>query len=203
METRLVAILIAGLTIASVMPAANALTPRIDFNDNHYTYLTFGEHRICGDHMCKPHEWDQWMAQLMQNQLKNGGTVPLEGIPTSASLNQVMIEGNNGAINTSNGKISKVTTFDMGDNEFSSFVSISYNGYLDINHIVVYQKNSGISLLRAWIEPQWKSTINQDNVSFDSKESNLYRAKVINVVIVTDGKPAFSLDTLSSTNPFP
>jgi hypothetical protein len=91
----------------------------------------------------------------------------------------------------------------MGGNEFSSFVSISYYGYFDIDHIVVSQKSPGISIHRAWIEPQWNAAIKSDTVSFDSRDTVLYHDKVINVVIVTDGKPVFSLGTLSSSNPFP
>jgi hypothetical protein len=201
MKTGYVAMTLFALSIILVLPA-NALTPRVNFDDNHYTFLTFGSIRICGDHICKQHEWDNWLTQLMQNQLKNGGALPQEIIPGTIIGNQTNASSGNLLIDTSSGKITRVTTFDMGNNEFSSFVSISYNGNLEINHIAVSQTNSGISILRAWIEPQWNSNVKSDSVSFDSNESALYHARVINVVLVTDGEPSFSLDTLSS-NQFP
>jgi hypothetical protein len=198
MKAAFVAIMIVALSLALLLPVANALTPRLDFSDNHFTYRTFGSMRICGDHICKPHEWEQWMGQLMENQLKNGGALPEESISSTSTANPTPSGAGNGLLDTSGGKITRVTTFDMGNNEFSSFVSISYHGYLNINHIVVSQANPGVSIYRAWIEPQWGSAVKSANVTFDSRDLVLYHNKVINAVIVTDGNPSFSLDTLSS-----
>jgi hypothetical protein len=201
MRIILIAFLAVVTSMTLVFSSASALTPRLDFNDNHFTYLNAGEIRICGDHICHPGEWTQWMTQLMKNQLKNAGPIPEQTIPYGYSLRPIAY-GMNGATVPSSGEITKITTFDMGGNEFSSFVSISYDGYLDINHIVISQKSPKVSIYRAWIEPQWKTTIKSDTVSFDSRDTALYHAKVINVVIVTNGKPVFSLGTLSSTNLF-
>src|SRR5579872_514280 len=54
-----------------LLPAANALTARDNFDDNHYTYISLGGPKVCGEHLCKPGEWNQWIHQLMSNQLKN------------------------------------------------------------------------------------------------------------------------------------
>ncbi len=193
------AIVVTAISLAIVLPQANALTPRLDFNDNHFTYRTFGTIHICGDHLCDSKEWGQWVAQLMTNQIKNGGALPLERIPGTYAVNQTYANSGGSLIDTSSAKITKVTIFDMGNNEFSSFISISYNGYLNINHIVVSQTSPGTLIHRAWIEPQWSSTIKSGKVTFDSSESTLYHDRVINVVIVTDGMPSFSLDTLASS----
>ena len=201
MKITYVAILFAAVSIMLVLPEANALTPRTDFNDNHFTYHTFTTIHICGDRVCTNDEWNQWVDQLMASQIQNGGTIPSASIlgmygyqPTTGSSGNLT--------NTSNAKITKVTTFDIGNGEFSSFVSISYDGYLQINHIVVSQTKPGITIHRAWIEPQWSSIIQPGNVTFDSNESALHHNRVVNIVLVTNGKPTFSLDNISS-NHFP
>ena len=201
MKITYVAILFAAVSIMLVLPEANALTPRTDFNDNHFTYHTFTTIHICGDRVCTNDEWNQWVDQLMASQIQNGGTIPSASIlgmygyqPTTGSSGNLT--------NTSNAKITKVTTFDIGNGEFSSFVSISYDGYLQINHIVVSQTKPGITIHRAWIEPQWSSIIQLGNVTFDSNESALHHNRVVNIVLVTNGKPTFSLDNISS-NHFP
>jgi hypothetical protein len=198
MKITFVAIMFIAVSIMLVLPEANALTPRTDFSDNHFTYLTFTTIHICGDRICTPDEWDQWIGQLMSSQIQNDGSIPstsnlgMYGQPSATSSPGSMTD-------TSNAKITKVTTFDIGNNEFSSFVSISYDGYLQINHIVVSQTKPGITIHRAWIEPQWSSVIQPGNVTFDSNQSSLHHNSVINLVLVTDGKPTFSLDTLSSS----
>jgi len=198
MKITYIAILFAAVSIILVLPEANALTPRTDINDNHFTYHTFTTIHVCGDRVCTHDEWDQWMGQLMASQTQNGGTFPS---PSALNMYGQSSTSSSGNLNdTSNAKITKVTTFDIGNGEFSSFVSISYNGNLQINHIVVSQTNPGITIHRAWIEPQWSSVIQPVNVTFDSSESTLHHNGVINLVLVTDGKPAFSLDTLSSSH---
>lgn len=201
MKITYIAILFAAVSIILVLPEANALTTRTNFDDNHFTYHTFTTIHVCGDRVCSPDEWDQWIGQLMASQIQNGGTIPyasilsMYGQPPATSISGNMTD-------TSNAKITKVTTFDLGNGEFSSFVSISYDGYLQINHIVVSQTSPSITIHRAWIEPQWFSAIEPGNVTFDSTQTVLHHNSVINLVLVTDGKPTFSLDTLSS-NPFP
>ena len=199
MKITYVAILFAAVSIMLVLPEANALTPRTDFSDNHFTYHTFTTIHICGDRVCTNDEWNQWIGQLMASQIQNGGTIPstsildMYGQPSTTSSSGNLTD-------IANAKITKVTTFDIGNGEFSSFVSISYTGYLQINHIVVSQANPGITIHRAWIEPQWSSIIQPGNVTFDSNESALHHDGVINLVLVTSGKPTFSLDTISSNH---
>jgi len=198
MKITYVAIMFAVMSIMLVLPEANALTPRTDINDNHFTYHTFTTIHICGDRVCTYDEWNQWISQLMASQIQNGGT-----FPSASALNLYGKSSTNSSGNltdTSNAKITKVTTFDIGNGEFSSFVSVSYDGYLHINHIVVSQTKPGIIIHRAWIEPQWSSVIQPGNVTFDSNQSALHHNGVINLVLVTDGKPTFSLDDISSSH---
>lgn len=196
-----IAMMFAAVSIVLALPAANALTTRTNFNDDHFTYHTFTTIHICGDRVCTNDEWNQWIGQLMSSQVQNGGTIPYTGIldmygqPPTTGISDKMTD-------TSNAQITKVTTFDIGNGEFSSFMTISYNGYLAINHIVVSQTKTGVTIHRAWIEPQWSSLVQPQNVTFDSNQSVLHHNSIINVVLVTDGKPTFSLDTLSS-NQFP
>jgi len=71
------------------LPAANALTSRSNFNDNHYTALYPGGPRICGDHVCAPGEYDKMQQELAQAQMKGkAGT-------TSMSQGQNMMQGQN------------------------------------------------------------------------------------------------------------
>jgi hypothetical protein len=100
-----------------VLPAANALTPRLDFNDNHYTYLNAGEIRVCGDHICHPDEWNYWMTQLMKNQRKNAGSLPEDMIPNGYNLNPIAY-GKSGSTDPSSGEITKITTFEWVEMSF-------------------------------------------------------------------------------------
>ena len=198
MKVTQVALVSMAVVMTMVFSSASALTPRLDFNDNHYTYLNAGEVRVCGDHLCHLDEWNYWLTQLMNNQDKNAGPLPEPQLPTGYNTNPTSKDNSD----PPSGQITKVTTFNMGGNEYSSFVSISYSGYLDINHIVVSQTSPKVSIYRAWIEPQWNSTISSASVTFDSRDTVLSHDRVINVVIVTNGKPEFSLGPLSSTSLF-
>lgn len=197
MKTTLIVVLAMVTSMTLLLPQANALTPRLEFNDNHFTYHTFGETRVCGDHLCHPDEWNYWISQLMQNQRKNTGSVPEDTIPTEYNLKQITYNENSSTNPSS--EITKVTTFYMGNNEFSSFISISYTGYLYINHIIVSQTDPSVVIHRGWISSQWSSTITSDHISFESSDTSLYHDKTINAVIVTIGKPTFSLGNLSSS----
>src|SRR5438445_4701121 len=62
------------------LPAANALTSRSNFNDNHYTALYPGGPRICGGHVCSPGEYDKMQQELAQAQMKGKtGTTSTQG----------------------------------------------------------------------------------------------------------------------------
>ena len=72
-----------------ILPVANALTSRNNFNDNHYTSLYPGGPRICGDQVCTPGEYSKMQQELAQAQLKGKtGT-------TSASLGHNTIQKQN------------------------------------------------------------------------------------------------------------
>ncbi len=55
------------------MPTASALTPRMDFDDNHYTARFHGGLGICGDHICKPGEYSNWQKALNKAQMERQG----------------------------------------------------------------------------------------------------------------------------------
>ncbi len=62
-------------SIWETLPAANALSSRTTFNDNHYTASHPGGTKICGDHVCAPGEYDKMQQALAQSQ-RTGKTVP-------------------------------------------------------------------------------------------------------------------------------
>jgi len=79
MQTKLLALLfittvLASSFIAYVMPTANALTTRTDFSDRH-TSASYGNSRICGDHICKPGEQTQWLNKMAELQREGTGKI--------------------------------------------------------------------------------------------------------------------------------
>ncbi len=63
------------LIVAVSIPAASALTARNTFNDNHCTARFSCGQKICGDHMCGPGEYAQYVKALSQAQM-TGKTAP-------------------------------------------------------------------------------------------------------------------------------
>jgi hypothetical protein len=80
------AVLVTSIAAVTI-PAANALTSRSSFNDNHYTALYPGGPRICGDHLCAPGEYDKMQQAIAQAQMKGktGSTTP--STPTTPQMN--------------------------------------------------------------------------------------------------------------------
>ena len=72
------AVLISSLA-ATVLPSANALTQRTDFSNRHTT-ASWGNSRVCGDHICKSGEQTEMLMKLSAAQRGanwNGkGTMP-------------------------------------------------------------------------------------------------------------------------------
>ena len=72
------AVLISSLA-ATVLPSANALTQRTDFSNRHTT-ASWGNSRVCGDHICKSGEQTEMQMKLSASQRGvnwNGkGTMP-------------------------------------------------------------------------------------------------------------------------------
>ncbi|HEV2193729.1 MAG TPA: hypothetical protein VGR54_08950 [Nitrosopumilaceae archaeon] len=61
----LLAIAISSILALSItLPAATALTQRDNFDDSHTTALYLGGQKICGDHLCKPGQYDKQLKQL-------------------------------------------------------------------------------------------------------------------------------------------
>lgn len=76
MQKKLLALLfvtavLASSFAASVLPLANALTQRTEFNDQHRT-ATNGGTNVCGDHVCANGEKTQWLEKMSQLQ-RNAG----------------------------------------------------------------------------------------------------------------------------------
>jgi hypothetical protein len=61
----LLAIAISSILALSItLPAATALIQRDNFNDSHTTARFLGGQKICGDHLCKPGEYDTHLQQI-------------------------------------------------------------------------------------------------------------------------------------------
>ena len=61
----LLAIAISSIVALSItLPAATALIQRDNFDDSHTTVRFLGGQKICGDHMCKPGEYDKQLKHL-------------------------------------------------------------------------------------------------------------------------------------------
>src|SRR5437667_142170 len=75
---------------------------------------------------------------------------------------------------------------------------MDFNGNHNINHIVVSQLNPDVKILRAWLNPDWQASKTLYRVTLDSSLASLVSGQTVNMVIMTDGKPAFSLDTLAT-----
>ena len=61
----LLAIAISSIVALSItLPAATALTQRDNFDDSHTTARYLGGQKICGDHMCKPGQYDKQLRIL-------------------------------------------------------------------------------------------------------------------------------------------
>lgn len=194
MKPILAATLLSVVSIVLLLPVASALTPRSDFGDNVSTYRLFGS-KVCGDHLCKPGEWNMWINNLITNQVKKFNT--LIGIKNPPSIKSASYDTKN-LLGTSSGDITRINTFSMGAGQFTSFVSVTNHSPLGVNHIVISQTNPAVKTLKAWISPQWDSSIALYQISFDTSKSSLTQDQTLNIVIVTDGKPAFSLDALAA-----
>lgn len=65
----LLAIAISSIVVLSVtLPAASALTQRDKFDDTKSTYRWLGGQKICGDHLCKPGEYNKFQKAMFDAQ---------------------------------------------------------------------------------------------------------------------------------------
>jgi hypothetical protein len=193
MKPVLAATLLGVVSIILLLPIANALTPRSDFSDNVSTYRLFGS-KVCGDHLCNPGEWNMWITNLISSQIKKVNTL----IGIKSQDNAVKNASYDTSSLYTSGDITRISTFNMGGGQYTSFVSVTNNGPLGVNHIVISQTNPDVKTVKAWISPQWDSSISLYKTSFDTSKSSLTQDQTLNIVIVTDGKPAFSLDSLAA-----
>ena len=197
MKPVLAATLLGIISIVILLPVANALTPRSDFSDNISTYRLYGSTRVCGDHLCKPGEWNNWINNLFSSQIKKFNDLLGIKNPSSNIIKNTSYDTKN-PLHMSSGDITRISTFSMDGGRFTSFISVINKGTIDVNHIVISQLNPDVKTLKAWITPQWDSSIALYQTSFDTSKTSLIQGQTLNIVIVTDGKPAFSLDTLAS-----
>ena len=179
-----------------LLPTANALTARENFDDNHYTYISLGGPKICGEHLCKPGEWNQWIHQLMSHQLKNVKNAIVH-IPYTNSIKKTTYGNTNTLIKTSDVHISQSIIEYVGNGQYTSFVSVSNDAILKINHIALLQQIQGVHIIKAWIGPNWKTSMTPSGVVFDSAGSSIDQGQIVNIVIITDGVPAFTIDSLA------
>ena len=183
-------------TTVILLPTVNALTARENFDDNHYTYISLGGPKICGDHLCKPGEWNQWIHQLMSHQLKNVKNsivyTPYVNLIKKTAYGDVST-----LTKTSDGHISQSITEYVGNGQFTSFVSVSNDVVLKINHIELSQQTPGVHIIKAWIGPNWKTSNTPSSVVFNSSGASLDQGQAVNIVIITDGVPAFTIDSLA------
>ena len=194
MKPVLIATLLGVASIMISLPVANALTPRSDFSDNVSTYRLFDSTKICGDHLCKPGEWNKWINNLFSSQIKKFSDLIGMKNPSSNTVKNTSYDTKN--VHISSGDIVRINTFGMDGGRFTSFISVTNKGPFDVNHIAISQINPDVKVLKAWITPQWDSSIALYQTSFDTSKTSLTQGQTLNIVIVTDGKPAFSLDTL-------
>jgi len=197
MKPVLTATLLGVVSIMILLPVANALTPRSDFSDNVSTYRLFDSTKVCGDHLCKPGEWNKWINNLFSSQIKKFSDLVGMKNPSSNTVKNASFDTKN-TLRISSGDITRINTFSMDGGKFTSFISVTNKGTIDVNHIVISQTNPDVKTLKAWITPQWDSSITLYQTSFDTSKSSLTQGQTLNIVIVTDGKPAFSLDMLAS-----
>jgi hypothetical protein len=191
----MIPLLVAATTII-LLPVANALTARENFDDNHYTYISLGGPKICGEHLCKPGEWNQWIHQLMSHQLKNVKNA-IVYTPYANSIKKTAYGDANTFTKTSDGHISQSFTEYVGNGQYASFVSVSNDAILKINHIALSQQIPGVHILKAWIGPNWQTSKIQSGVVFDSSGASLDQGQAVNIAIITDGVPAFTIDSLA------
>lgn len=191
----MITLLVVATTII-LLPAANALTARDNFDDNHYTYISLGGPKICGEHLCKPGEWNQWIHQLMSHQLKNVKNA-MVSTPYANSIKKADYTNANALTKTLDGHISQSVTEYVGNGQYTSFVSVSNDAILKINHIELSQQTPGVNIIKAWIGPNWKISKTQYGVVFDSSGASIDQGQAVNIVIITNGMPAFTIDSLS------
>ena len=72
MNTKLFVVLVLSAVLvssfaATVLPSASALTQRTDFSNRHTT-ASWGNSRICGDHVCKSGEQTEMQMKLSASQ---------------------------------------------------------------------------------------------------------------------------------------
>lgn len=189
----LVGLLPVVILVVFFMQDANALTARTNFSDNHYTYITPGGTKVCGDHLCKPGEWAQWVKQLMLNQIKKSGIVIAKN-PQSDSTKPASY-GNNTSESTTDGKITRVDTVNMGNGDYASFITVASNG--EPIHRIEISTSSGVDVKKAWINPLWDVQINAETTAFDSSKMYVLPSDSVDIVVITDDKnPNFNLDSV-------
>ena len=189
-------LLVVATTMIIMLPTANALIARNNFDDNHYTYISLGGPKICGDHLCKPGEWNQWIHQLMSHQLKNVKNA-IVYTPYTSPIKKTAYEEGNTLTKTPDGHITQNITEYVGNGQYTSVVSVSNDAILKINHIALSQQIPNVHIVKAWIGPNWQTSKTSSGVVFDSVGASIDQSQAVNIVIITDGVPAFTIDSLS------
>lgn len=189
-------LLVVATMMIIILPTANALIARDNFDDNHYTYISLGGPKICGDHLCKPGEWNKWIHQLMSHQLKNVKNA-IVYTPYTSPIKKTAYEEGNTLTKTPDGHITQNITEYVGNGQYTSVVSVSNDAILKINHIALSQQIPNVHIIKAWIGPNWQTSKTPSEIVFDSAGASIDQGQAVNIVIITDGVPAFTIDSLS------
>lgn len=198
MRPVLTAAVLCTIAIIVSLPVVYALTPRTDFSDNVGTYRFFSGTRVCGDHLCKPGEWNTWVSNMFFSQIKKfSDAFGIRSISSTGYVKNASYNPDNSAGTAVNGEITRISTFSMDGGRYTSFISVTNNDVTSANHIVILQQSPDVKTVKAWISPQWDSGISLYKSVFDTSKASLGPGDTLNIVIVTDGKPEFGLDSLA------
>jgi len=167
-------VITAALTSTPTLPAV-ALTQRTNFDDNHYTFIYPGGQKICGDHICAPGEWDNYIQQLYANQLQKHNatsqsvtapTTPPSTMPTTPPTTQPVPQPTNlgSVLKLSNANLPLVLplfkglydgkdvfyiTTDVSDSDMAA--AITKNGNFPVNFAPTLAKAPAESLANIYV----------------------------------------------------
>lgn len=191
-------IAISTIMLAQSLPThvANALVTR-DFSylhDNHCTALySCAGALICGDHLCEPGEYGKYIENMSKAQISQGAAAAavIKSKPLAPAITSPAVPTANVTekIDTEHAKIIDVQTHDFGANDVISLVTLSYNGTLLVNHLVLTQTNSSVKTITAWLSPDWTVNISGNKIMLDSDTSSISNRGSV-VGIITDSSEA-------------
>ncbi|MGI0018563.1 MAG: hypothetical protein ACREA1_07625, partial [Nitrosotalea sp.] len=83
--------------LAQTVPTSSNLVKRdFSYTDDQHTTASYGNSRVCGDHLCAPGEWSNLQANLNQAQITHTAVIPTKtvsvttNVTTTASTNSTI-----------------------------------------------------------------------------------------------------------------